>query len=155
MLLAARPLAFFFGSHAVNPHSTNCSWLNVGGDATHLRMSVTWRRNFANVTDGLAICRRLSVNLSIDQARALLRFFCHLELSASQADLLLNHLAKLWKGEFDALKDGRLSDAGRRVEWGITLCHVVEQYPPQVKVKTARIPYATWTEHPHSPTAFR
>ena len=44
-----------------------------------------------------------SLNLSIDQARELLRFFCHLELSASQADLLLNHLAKLWKAEFDAL----------------------------------------------------
>ncbi len=44
-----------------------------------------------------------SMNLSIDQARELLKFFCHLELSASQADLLLNHLAKLWKAEFDAL----------------------------------------------------
>lgn len=44
-----------------------------------------------------------SLNLSIDQARELLRFFCHLELSASQADLLLNHLAKLWKADFEAL----------------------------------------------------
>ena len=44
-----------------------------------------------------------SLSLSIDQARELLKFFCHLELSASQADLLLNHLAKLWKAEFDAL----------------------------------------------------
>ena len=44
-----------------------------------------------------------SLNLSIDQARELLRFFCYLELSASQADLLLNSLAKLWKAEFDAL----------------------------------------------------
>lgn len=44
-----------------------------------------------------------SLNLSIDHSRELLRFFCHLELSASQADLLLNHLAKLWKAEFDAL----------------------------------------------------
>jgi len=31
------------------------------------------------------------------------RFVWRLELSASQADLLLNHLAKLWKAEFDAL----------------------------------------------------
>jgi transposase len=44
-----------------------------------------------------------SLNLSIDQARELLGFFCRLELSASQADLLLNSLAKLWKAEFDAL----------------------------------------------------
>ena len=44
-----------------------------------------------------------SLNLSIDQARELLRFFCHWELSASQADLLLNHLAKLWKADFEAL----------------------------------------------------
>lgn len=44
-----------------------------------------------------------SLNLSIDQSRELLRFFCHLELSASQADLLLNHLAKLWKADFEAL----------------------------------------------------
>jgi hypothetical protein len=44
-----------------------------------------------------------SLNLSIDQARELLKFFCHLELSASQADLLLNHLAKLWQADFDAL----------------------------------------------------
>ena len=44
-----------------------------------------------------------SLNLSIDQSRELLKFFCHLELSASQADLLLNHLAKLWQVDFDAL----------------------------------------------------
>jgi len=44
-----------------------------------------------------------TLNLSIDQARELLKFFCHLELSASQADLLLNHLAKLWQVDFDAL----------------------------------------------------
>ena len=44
-----------------------------------------------------------SLNLSIDQSRELLKFFCHLELSASQADLLLNHLAKLWQADFDAL----------------------------------------------------
>jgi len=39
----------------------------------------------------------------LETARQLLRFFCHLELSASQADLLLNYLAKLWKTDFDAL----------------------------------------------------
>ncbi len=44
-----------------------------------------------------------SLNLSIDQARELLKFFCHLELSASQADLLLNHLGKLWKSDFEAI----------------------------------------------------
>lgn len=43
------------------------------------------------------------LNLSIDQARELLRFFTRLELSRSQADSLLNQLARLWQTEFDAL----------------------------------------------------
>jgi transposase len=45
------------------------------------------------------------MNLSIDQGRELLRFFHHLELSGSQANLLLDHLARLWEAEFETLLD--------------------------------------------------
>ena len=43
------------------------------------------------------------LNLSIDQARELLWFFTQLDLSASQADSLLNQLARLWEPEFETL----------------------------------------------------
>jgi transposase len=43
------------------------------------------------------------LNLSIDQARELLRFFTRLELSGSQANSLLNQLARLWQPEFENL----------------------------------------------------
>ena len=41
--------------------------------------------------------------VSIDKARALLAFFCRLDLSKSQADSLLSQLSRLWQQEFDAL----------------------------------------------------
>jgi transposase len=44
-----------------------------------------------------------TLGLSIDKARTLLAFFCRLDLSKSQADSLLNQLARLWQQEFDAL----------------------------------------------------
>jgi transposase len=46
-----------------------------------------------------------TMGLSIDKARALLSFFCRLDLSKSQADSLLNQLSRLWRQEFDALCD--------------------------------------------------
>lgn len=45
------------------------------------------------------------LGISIDKARALLAFFCKLELSPSQADSLLNQLAHLWRKEFETLCD--------------------------------------------------
>ena len=44
-----------------------------------------------------------TVGVSIDKARALLAFFCRLELSKSQADSLLSQLSRLWQQEFDTL----------------------------------------------------
>jgi transposase len=44
-----------------------------------------------------------TMGLSIDKARALLSFFCQLNLSKSQADSLLSQLSRLWHQEFDAL----------------------------------------------------
>src|SRR3954453_18381935 len=44
-----------------------------------------------------------TVGVSIDKARALLAFFCRLELSKSQADSLLSQLSRLWRQEFDTL----------------------------------------------------
>ena len=43
------------------------------------------------------------VRVSLDQACVLLRFFCQLPLEKSQADALLNQLARHWQPEFDAL----------------------------------------------------
>jgi len=43
------------------------------------------------------------VGLSLDKVVALLKFFWELDLSKSQADALLNRLARDWTGEFDAL----------------------------------------------------
>lgn len=43
------------------------------------------------------------VRVSLDQACLLLRFFCQLPIEKSQADALLNQLAKHWEPEFDAL----------------------------------------------------
>jgi hypothetical protein len=45
------------------------------------------------------------IGISQDQARSLLSFFCRLEVSKSQADALLSHLGKLWKGELDVLSE--------------------------------------------------
>jgi transposase len=44
-----------------------------------------------------------SMGLSIDKARALLSFFCRLDLSKSQADSLLSQLSRLWQRDFEAL----------------------------------------------------
>ena len=44
-----------------------------------------------------------TVGVSIDKARALLAFFCRLDLSKSQADSLLSQLSRLWQQEFDTL----------------------------------------------------
>jgi len=44
-----------------------------------------------------------TMGLSIDKSRALLGFFCRLDLSKSQADSLLSQLSRLWHQEFDAL----------------------------------------------------
>ncbi len=43
------------------------------------------------------------VGLSMDKVIALLKFFWELDLPKSQADALLNRLARDWQGEFDAL----------------------------------------------------
>jgi transposase len=43
------------------------------------------------------------VGLSMDKVCVLLKFFWNLELSKSQADALLNQLAREWESEFDAL----------------------------------------------------
>src|SRR5439155_19736409 len=43
------------------------------------------------------------VRVSLDQACLLLRFFCQLPIEKSQADALLNQLARQWQPEFDAL----------------------------------------------------
>ena len=45
------------------------------------------------------------IGISQDQARSLPGFFCHLELSKSQAHALLNHLGKLWKRELEVLSE--------------------------------------------------
>jgi transposase len=45
------------------------------------------------------------IGISIDQARSLLHFFRHLELSRSQANSLLSQLSKLWSDEFDTLAE--------------------------------------------------
>jgi transposase len=44
-----------------------------------------------------------TMGLSIDKARALLSFFCRLDLSKSQADSLLSQLSRLWQQDFEAL----------------------------------------------------
>jgi transposase len=44
-----------------------------------------------------------TMGLSIDKARALLSFFCRLDLSKSQADSLLSQLSRLWQRDFEAL----------------------------------------------------
>src|SRR3954466_8794398 len=44
-----------------------------------------------------------TMGLSIDKARALLAFFCRLDLSKSQADSLLSQLSRLWQRDFEAL----------------------------------------------------
>lgn len=46
-----------------------------------------------------------AVGVSIDKARMLLDFFCQLRLSRSQANSLLDQLARLWHDEFEALVD--------------------------------------------------
>jgi len=43
------------------------------------------------------------IGMSLDKACAVLRFFCQLPLSKSQADALLRQLARHWEGEFDLL----------------------------------------------------
>jgi transposase len=45
------------------------------------------------------------IGLSLNKACAVLRFFCQLPLSRSQADALLRQLAQHWEGEFDTLCD--------------------------------------------------
>src|SRR3954466_3118842 len=44
-----------------------------------------------------------TMGVSIDKARALLAFFCRLDLSKSQADSLLSQLSRLWQQEFETL----------------------------------------------------
>jgi transposase len=44
-----------------------------------------------------------TVGVSINKARSLLEFFCQLRLSRSQANSLLDQLARLWESEFDTL----------------------------------------------------
>ena len=44
-----------------------------------------------------------TVGVSINKARALLLFFCQLQLSRSQANSLLDQLARLWESEFETL----------------------------------------------------
>jgi transposase len=46
-----------------------------------------------------------TMGLSIDKARALLSFFCRLDLSKSQADSLLSQLSRLWQRDFEALRE--------------------------------------------------
>ena len=43
------------------------------------------------------------VRVSLDQACVLLKFFCQLPIEKSQADALLNQLARQWRPEFDTL----------------------------------------------------
>ena len=43
------------------------------------------------------------VRVSLDQACGLLQFFCGLPIEKSQADALLNQLARHWQADFDAL----------------------------------------------------
>lgn len=45
------------------------------------------------------------VGVSINKARKLLEYFCHLSLSRSQANSLLNQLSNLWEGEFQTLTE--------------------------------------------------
>jgi transposase len=45
------------------------------------------------------------IGISLEKACAVLRFFCQLPLSRSQADALLRQLAQHWEGEFDTLCD--------------------------------------------------
>ena len=45
------------------------------------------------------------VGVSINKARKLLEYFCHLSLSRSQANSLLNQLSHLWEGEFQTLTE--------------------------------------------------
>lgn len=46
-----------------------------------------------------------TVGMSINKARALLLFFCQLPLSRSQANSLLDQLARLWNSEFETLAE--------------------------------------------------
>jgi transposase len=46
-----------------------------------------------------------TVGVSINKARLLLQFFCQLRLSRSQANSLLDQLARLWEREFETLVD--------------------------------------------------
>jgi len=43
------------------------------------------------------------VEISIDQARTIMQVFTNVNLSRSQADILLNQLATLWEGEMDTI----------------------------------------------------
>jgi transposase len=43
------------------------------------------------------------IGISLDKTCAVLSFFCHLQLSKSQADSLLRQLARHWEKEFDTL----------------------------------------------------
>lgn len=52
------------------------------------------------VTLGYLVYR---LGLSIDKANEVLEYFTHLQLSRSQANLILDHLAKVWESEFDTL----------------------------------------------------
>lgn len=45
------------------------------------------------------------IGISLDKSCLVLRFFCHLPLSKSQADALLRQLARHWQAEFDTLCD--------------------------------------------------
>lgn len=45
------------------------------------------------------------IEISIDQSCKILSMFCHIQLSKSQADSLLQQLSTLWCKDFDALKE--------------------------------------------------
>ncbi len=96
------------------------AWRLQAGRAVYVRYrlhKVPWEDREARVPSllphseyGLEIAVVLAflvycIGISQDQARSLLGFFCHLELSKSQTNALLNHLGKLWKGELEVLSE--------------------------------------------------
>ncbi len=96
------------------------AWRLIDGRAVYVQYrlhKLPWEKQAARVPAllphseyGLEIAVVLAylvycTGISQDQARSLLSFFCRLELSKSQADALLSHLGKLWKGELDVLSE--------------------------------------------------
>ena len=79
-------------------------WIYAGADGKEPRIpGVTPRCEY-----GIEILVVLAflvyiIGISLDKGCAVLRFFCQLPLSKSQADALLRQLAKHWEGEFETL----------------------------------------------------